>query len=239
MNRALVLIAGLSAGAVIGSTGCQNTDTDKNKVQSRSQIEDPVGELDAYTTVGTKTNVSNTDPVTVSGVGLVYGLPGTGSAATPGIWRSMLETTLKKQGLNVTQILDDPRKTTSLVLISAQIPPGARQGRPHRRHHHLAGRQQDHQPQGRQALSVRPPQLGDDREPGLAGARRQAVGPERGPQARRRLGPRQRQSSRRRVRPQRRQGDARHRRRRPAGLQDGAGSGGAAKSAAAGPSTSS
>ncbi|HEV3440884.1 MAG TPA: flagellar basal body P-ring protein FlgI [Gemmata sp.] len=130
MNRAWVLIAGLTAGSVIGSTGCHNTDADKTKVQGRSQVgEDPIGELDASTTVGQKTGVGNTDPIVVSGIGLVYGLPGTGSSANPGGWRMMLENNLKKQGnTNLSQLLDDPRKTTSLVLVTALIPPGARKG---------------------------------------------------------------------------------------------------------------
>ena len=130
MNRAWVLIAGLAAGSVIGSTGCHNTDADKTKVQGRSQVgEDPIGELDASTTVGQKTGIGNIDPITVSGIGLVYGLPGTGSSANPGGWRMMLENNLKKQGnTNLSQLLDDPHKTTSLVLVTALIPPGGRKG---------------------------------------------------------------------------------------------------------------
>lgn len=133
MNRAWLMIAGLAAGSLIGSTGCQNTDADKTKVQGRSQVgEDPIGELDASTTVGQKTSVGNIDPIQVSGVGLVYGLPGTGSSANPGTWRTMLENSLKKQNLSIgiSQLLDDPRKTTSLVLVTALIPPGARKGDP-------------------------------------------------------------------------------------------------------------
>lgn len=132
MNRAWVLITALSAGSLVWSTGCQNTDSDKSKVQGRSQVgEDPVSELDSTTTVGMKTSVGNTDPITVSGIGLVYGLPGTGSSASPGVWRTMLEHALKKEAQpNITQILDDPNKTTSLVLVSAVIPPGARKGDP-------------------------------------------------------------------------------------------------------------
>jgi hypothetical protein len=132
MNRsACPLIAGLMALAVLGSVGCQS-DSDKSKVQPRSQVgEDPIGELDATTTIGQKTSVSNVDPIAVSGIGLVYGLPGTGSAATPGSWRSMLENSLKKQGrTDIGLLLDDPRRTTSLVLVSGLIPPGARKGDP-------------------------------------------------------------------------------------------------------------
>jgi flagellar basal body P-ring protein FlgI len=43
----------------------------------------------------------------------------------------MLENNLKKQGYsNLKELLDDPGKTTSLVLVSALIPPGARKGEP-------------------------------------------------------------------------------------------------------------
>jgi Flagellar P-ring protein len=129
MNRSLLLIAGLTAASILASAGCQ-TDSDKSKTQPRSQVgEDPIGDFDATTTVGQKTSIGNTDPIQVSGIGLVYGLPGTGSSATPGSWRTMLENNLKKQGFsNLKQLLDDPQKSTSLVLLTALIPPGARKG---------------------------------------------------------------------------------------------------------------
>ena len=69
----------------------------------------------------------------MSGVGLVYSLPGTGSSAPPGGWRMMLENSLKKnQRLagHIRELLDDPRRTTSLVLVTAIVPPGARKGDP-------------------------------------------------------------------------------------------------------------
>ena len=132
MHRsAWLLIAGLISVSSFGSTGCQS-DSEKTKVQGRSQVgEDPIGELDATTTIGQKTSIGNTDPIVVSGIGLVYGLPGTGSSANPGSWRTMLENNLKKQGFsNISQLLDDPHKTTSLVLVSATIPAGSRKGDP-------------------------------------------------------------------------------------------------------------
>jgi hypothetical protein len=129
MSRSWLLIAGLTAGSILTSAGCQ-TDTDKNKTQPRSQVgEDPIGDLDATTNVGQKTSVANTEPIQVDGVGLVYGLPGTGSSAAPGIWRTMLENYLKKQNItNLKEVLDDPQQSTSLVLVSARIPAGARKG---------------------------------------------------------------------------------------------------------------
>jgi hypothetical protein len=112
-------------------TGCQNVwKSPGQKVQSRSQMsDDPTLELDDSTTIGSKSMVGNTEPIAVSGVGLVSNLPGTGSSAPPGSWRTMLEHSLKKQGVtNVREFLDDPHKRTSLVLVSALIPPGARKG---------------------------------------------------------------------------------------------------------------
>lgn len=86
----------------------------------------------APVTVGSKTTVANTEPLTVSGVGLVYRLPGTGSSPTAGELRTTLEHDLKKMpgATDVGKLLDDPKRTTSLVLVSALIPPGARQGDP-------------------------------------------------------------------------------------------------------------
>lgn len=128
MVRASVLWAGL----VVALAGCTNSPAEK--VQGRSQIggEDAPVDPDAYATVGMKTLPDNMGPIHVSGVGLVYRLqPGAGSHPLTGGWRQMLEMSLKKQGwTNFRDILDDPNKTTSLVLVSASIPPGARKGEP-------------------------------------------------------------------------------------------------------------
>ena len=122
MNRARVLAAGLnrrnflalSAAALAGVAGCKGTEGEKTQIQGRSQIGEDPGEIDGATTVGVKTTVGNTEPIDVSGVGLVYGLAGTGSSAPPGGWRQMLEDSLKKQGAtHLKQYLDDPNRTTS------------------------------------------------------------------------------------------------------------------------------
>ena len=127
----------LSAFGLAGLSGCHGLwDKDKvtDKVQGRSQVGDePAAELDASTTVGIKTTVGNTEPIGVSGVGLVYNLPGTGSSSPHDGWRMMLENSLKKNPALAGQIrslLDDPGRTTSLVLVTALVPPGARKGDP-------------------------------------------------------------------------------------------------------------
>lgn len=132
MVRASVLWAGLAVLAVAPAVGC--TGSPAEKAQGRSQIggDDPAADPDAYATVGSKTLPDNMGAVEVSGVGLVYRLqPGTGSHAPPSGWRQMLEAGLKKQGwTRIREILDDPDKTTSLVLVTALVPPGARKGDP-------------------------------------------------------------------------------------------------------------
>src|SRR5687768_1921695 len=139
MNRARVLAAGLnrrkflalSAATLTAMVGCKGTEAEKAKIQSRSQVGEDPGEIDGATTVGSKTTVGNTEAIAVSGVGLVYGLPGTGISAPPGGWRTLLGEALKRDGASqLKQYLDDPNRTTSLVLVTALVPPGARKGDP-------------------------------------------------------------------------------------------------------------
>ena len=140
MNRAWKLAAGISrrnflalsaAFGAAGVIGCKNTDAAKLQTP-RSQIGEDPADPESVATIGSKTTVGNTESLVVSGVGLVYNLPGTGSSATPGGWRTRLEGSLKKtkrdQSLNLKELLDAPSRTTSLVLVSALIPPGARKG---------------------------------------------------------------------------------------------------------------
>ncbi len=139
MNRARGL-AGLSRRnflawsatvGVAGFTGCKHSATPPAS-QTRSQIGEDASDADTVVTIGSKTVVSEAQPLTVSGVGLVWQLHGTGSSPPSGGWRTMLEESFKKakrdQALNVKELLDGPNRTTSLVLVTAQIPPGARKG---------------------------------------------------------------------------------------------------------------
>jgi len=69
MRLTAVLLSGLAAGLV----GCVNPQTARPQV-----AEEPV-DKDAVPTVGSKTEVGNVSPIPAYGVGLVIGLPGTGS----------------------------------------------------------------------------------------------------------------------------------------------------------------
>ena len=78
MNRAWML-AGvrrrtfLTTLGFVMLAGCHGPWAEKEKAQGRSQVgEDTIAELDASTTIGSKTTIGNTEPILVSGVGLVY-----------------------------------------------------------------------------------------------------------------------------------------------------------------------
>jgi flagellar basal body P-ring protein FlgI len=118
----------LSLGSLAGCTSLGSlTNKPETAVTARPQASEEAA-APAILRVGDKTVVGNVDPQPVSAVGLVWKLNGTGSAAG-GEWRAMLERDLRKKKLpNTRQFLDDPNKSTSLVLVSAVIPPGARRG---------------------------------------------------------------------------------------------------------------
>jgi Flagellar P-ring protein/HEAT repeats len=123
------LLACAAAGA-LGAAGCKTGDTPL-PVQKRAQIGDDPREGEIVT-VGAKTTVGNTEPILASGVALVSQLAGTGSSPPQGGWRSKLEEDFKKlrrdQQINVKALLDNPERSTSLVLVTVLIPPGARKG---------------------------------------------------------------------------------------------------------------
>ncbi len=120
MKRAALLTLGVLAALGAGCTGTQ-------KQTARPQAADDVAEKNIAATVGQKTTVSNTEAIQVSAVGLVYGLPGTGSPAA-GEWRPMLERDLRKKKLTPKQFLDDTNNSCSMVLVTATIPAGAKKG---------------------------------------------------------------------------------------------------------------
>jgi len=68
-------------------------------------------------------------PSRVSSIGLVVGLEGTGGGAPPGELRKLLEMDLQKRRVqNIKELLAS--KNTSLVIVSGQIPAGARKDDP-------------------------------------------------------------------------------------------------------------
>src|SRR6516162_10261722 len=80
-------------------------------------------------TIGDVSTISNADPVRVSGIGLVVNLAGTGGGAPPGGYRTILEGDLRKRGIeNLKEVLNS--SDTSLALVSAVVPAGARKDDP-------------------------------------------------------------------------------------------------------------
>jgi hypothetical protein len=78
-------------------------------------------------TIGDVTEVDNVSPTVVSGVGLVTGLDGTGGGAPPGMYKTLLETELRKRKVeHVRELLASD--STALVIVTALIMPGAHQG---------------------------------------------------------------------------------------------------------------
>ena len=126
MNHSRLLTAGLAAWLSAGPLGCfpQQTSTST----SRSQVAEDATDKAELSTIGERTIVSNSDPIPVFGIGLVHNLRGTGSSPPPGEHRTALETMIVKMKGRPKELLDDPNKSTSLVLVSAIIPPGCRNG---------------------------------------------------------------------------------------------------------------
>lgn len=130
MLRTRMWAAVAAAGAATG-VGCDGLPKKAaTTTTSRSQAADDLADKQANASVGDKTALSNTEPVLVSAVGLVWNLRGTGATAS-GEWRPLLERSLRKQKFeSPKQLLDDPNRTTAMVLVSAAVPPGARKGDP-------------------------------------------------------------------------------------------------------------
>ncbi|MGE3808430.1 MAG: flagellar basal body P-ring protein FlgI, partial [Gemmataceae bacterium] len=115
----------LLTACLFGLCGCLHTET---RLQSDDDKERDKDYADIRT-IGDVTSVANATPIHVSGVGIVFGLEGTGSNPTADGYRSFLEDYLRKRGVdNVKEMLASP--DTSLVLVSALIPPGARKDDP-------------------------------------------------------------------------------------------------------------
>ena len=120
MYRVVAGMAGLVALLVVGCFGGQTV--------NRSQIADDTLDREAFATIGDRTEIGNMDPIPVTGVGFVYNLLGTGSNPPADGYRAQLEQAIRRQKGNPKELLDDPNKAVSLVLVSGMIPPGARKG---------------------------------------------------------------------------------------------------------------
>lgn len=122
MDRLVILAAAFIVGL---STGCLQSET-----TTRSQAADEPNDPETMSTIGIKTVIGNAEPIQVSAVGLVYNLDGTGSSPPPGEMRTALENAILKRKGRPKELLDDPSRSTSLVIVSAMIPPGSRTGDP-------------------------------------------------------------------------------------------------------------
>src|SRR5581483_7315614 len=114
------LIAG---AALLLSLGCAHS----NLARMQSPDDDREKELKKVQTIGDITEVTNAEPIPVSGLGLVTGLRGTGGKPPNGAVRSMVEDMLTKRNVpHVKELLESPN--TSIVIVSGFIPAGANKG---------------------------------------------------------------------------------------------------------------
>ncbi|MBX9681779.1 MAG: flagellar basal body P-ring protein FlgI [Gemmataceae bacterium] len=116
------LCLGALLGCSVALAGCHSTEFPNIRGQSAEETEkDKDLEIRC---VGDVTEVSNVNPITISGVGLITHLDGTGGTP-PGTYRGLLEQELRKRKVeNIKQMLDSP--DNALVLVNAVIPPGCR-----------------------------------------------------------------------------------------------------------------
>jgi hypothetical protein len=112
-------------GAVLlGLMGCAHQQTRLQSADENDRDKEP-----EIKTIGDITAVGNADPIPVSGVGLVYGLEGTGGDPPSGSYRNLLEHQLQQHGVeHVKDVLAS--SDTSMVMVTALIPPGVHKGDP-------------------------------------------------------------------------------------------------------------
>ena len=95
-----------------------------NRAQSP---ESELDQVDSTLLVGDVATSYGPGAIAVEGIGLVVGLPGTGSDPEPDIFRAMLEDDMRRRNVeNVKQLL--ARNDTSLVLVRGYIKPGSAKG---------------------------------------------------------------------------------------------------------------
>jgi len=116
----------LAAGLLVFCWGCSSLDLFSQRLQSPDglPLEDGAGTL-----VGDVAIPYGMFPVKVEGIGLVNGLPDTGSDPPPSPHRAALLADMKARGVaHPSRILAS--KTTELVLIRGILPPGIQKGDP-------------------------------------------------------------------------------------------------------------
>jgi hypothetical protein len=114
----------LLALVLLGLVGCSNAQT---RGQAADDPDSEDQDIKCIKTIGDVTDVGNVAPLQISGVGLVINLDGTGGGNPPGQFRQMLEDQLRKQGVkDVKELMSGPNQ--AMVLVSVQIPAGARRG---------------------------------------------------------------------------------------------------------------
>lgn len=92
----------------------QNSEKDKEEDENRDRRKDT-------DFVGNFAAITGNNVITVHGVGLVTGLNNTGEDPPPSVYRTQLEDTMKKRGVNnVRELLSSP--STALVLLTAYLP---------------------------------------------------------------------------------------------------------------------
>jgi hypothetical protein len=117
MNRRQWLLAALLSAAL----GCAHQQQTRFQSADEPDVE--------VKTVGDFTTVGNANPVAISGVGLVVNLEGTGGDAPPSSYRDFLEASLRKANVqHIKELLASAN--TSMVIVSAVIPPGAHKDDP-------------------------------------------------------------------------------------------------------------
>jgi hypothetical protein len=127
---------GLLAAFLVGPCGCVTP-----QIRSQSEEEIPLEAKYDVKTVGDVTEMGNAQSVPIGGVGLVVGLDGTGGPTPPGDYVTMLQEELKRRpprelrellasegAKDTKELLASPN--VSLVMVSAEVPPGARKNDP-------------------------------------------------------------------------------------------------------------
>lgn len=122
-------------GAALGSVGCESAEKPRPRAEARPLVvRDTPSALRG--TIGAECSIVGTDPVIISGYGLVVGLAGTGSGDAPPAVRAWMEremtlrgvgqATYGMAGVSPREMLDDPNNC--IVLVIGAIAPTAPEG---------------------------------------------------------------------------------------------------------------